>query len=88
MTRNRKHPKFMTGSPEETPSLNLSMLEPVAEFVNEQMIALHHFMHEHLAVAVKEHAAHNELKSVPVGWGQRISCLGIESFRQANVFLA
>ncbi len=64
------------------------VLQPVAEFVNGQMIALHQFMHEHLAAAVKAHAARHELKSVQVGWGHRITCQGIQSFRQANALVA
>ena len=64
------------------------VLQPVAEFVNGQMIALHKFMHEHLAVAVKAHAACNGLKSVQVGWGHRITCPGIQSFRRVNVLVA
>jgi hypothetical protein len=64
------------------------VLESVAEFVNGQMIALHQFMHEHLAIAVKAHAARNGLKSVQVGWGRRITCRGIQCFRQVNAFVA
>jgi hypothetical protein len=63
-------------------------LQPVEEFVNGQMVALHRFMHEHLAMAVNAYAARESLKLVQAGWGQRISCPGISSFRQANSFLA
>ena len=63
-------------------------LQSVVEFVNGQMLALHQLMHESLAVAVKTHATRSGLKSVQVGWGHRITCSGIQRFRQANALVA
>src|SRR5206468_13106490 len=53
------------------------LLEPVAEFVNSQMLALHQFMHEDLACALTSHASRAGFKSVQVGWNHRITCIGI-----------
>lgn len=64
------------------------VLESVVEFVNGQMLALHQFMHDSLATAVKAHATRLGLKSVQVGWGHRITCLGINRFRQNNALVA
>ena len=64
------------------------VLQPVVEFVNGQMLALHQFMHDDLAYAIKAHAARLCLKSVQVGFGQRITCLGINRFRQNNALVA
>lgn len=64
------------------------VLEPIATFVNCQMLALHHFMHTDLAAAVRAHASKHSLKSVQVGWNRRITCIGIHRFRQANAIEA
>lgn len=62
-------------------------LQSVVEFVNGQMLALHLFMHDSLASAVKAHAMRLCLKSLQVGWGNRITCLGINRFRQNNALV-
>lgn len=64
------------------------VLQSVGEFVNGQMLALHQFMHDSLACAVQAHAARLGLKSVQVGWGHRITCLGINRFRRNNALVA
>lgn len=58
--------------------------QPVITFVNEQMLLLHRFMHESLAVAVKDQATRSGLKMVQVGWDQRMSCPGVQRFRESN----
>lgn len=60
------------------------LLEPVAEFVNGQMLALHTFMHITLASSIQTYASRVKLKSVQVGWNHRIACIGIQRFRQLN----
>jgi len=64
------------------------ILEPVAEFVNSQMLALHRFMHVALASAIQAHAARVGLKTVQTGWNHRITCNGIQRFRQINALVA
>lgn len=60
------------------------LLEPIADFVNDQMLALHEFMHTDLAAAVRAHASRFNLKSIQVGWDRRITCIGIHRFRHIN----
>jgi hypothetical protein len=77
-----------TARTESTPGGGQQLvLQPVGQFVNEQMIALHRFMHERLAAAVQAHATRKGLKSVQVGWGSRITCPGIQRFRQVNAMV-
>ena len=64
------------------------VLQSVMEFVNGQMLALHHFMQESLTAAVIAHANRFGLKYVQVGWDHRITCPGIQRFRQANELVA
>lgn len=64
------------------------ILEPVATFVNGQMLSLHGFMHTDLAEAVRSHAARTNLKSVQAGWNHRITCIGIQRFRSINAIAA
>jgi hypothetical protein len=63
------------------------VLQSVTEFVNGQMLALHLFMHDSLVSAIKAHATRFEIKSVQVGWGARITCRGINRFRQKNTLV-
>lgn len=60
------------------------LLEPISEFVNSQMLALHGFMHIDLASAVRAHASRFNLKSVQFGRDRRITCIGIHRFRHLN----
>lgn len=64
------------------------LLEPIADFVNSQMLALHKFMHTDLASAVRAHVSRLNLKSVPVGRDSRITCIGIQRFRRINAIVA
>ncbi|MXS82766.1 hypothetical protein [Nitrosomonas oligotropha] len=64
------------------------VLESVVEFVNGQMLTLHQFMHDSLATAIKAHVTRLGLKSVQVGWCHRITCFGINRFRQNNALVA
>lgn len=64
------------------------LLEPVADFVNGQMLSLHTFMHADLAAAVKAHASRMNLKSLQAGWYHRITCLGVQRFRTINAIEA
>lgn len=74
---------------EPTPDGGQSLvLQSVLELVNGQMLALHQLMHEGLAAAVRAHATRFGLKSAQVGWGHRITCPGIQRFRQANALVA
>ncbi|MEI7844149.1 MAG: hypothetical protein WCI39_14085 [Gallionellaceae bacterium] len=63
------------------------VLQSVTEFVNGQMLALHLFMHDSLVSAIKAHATRFGIKSVQVGWGARITCPGINRFRQKNTLV-
>ena len=67
---------------------NRLLLEPVSEFVNTQMLSLHRFMHEELALAIVEYSTRVGLKRQQVGWNHRIRCLGIERFRTINAIAA
>ncbi len=64
------------------------LLEPVGEFVNDQMLALHQFMHIELAGAIEAYADRSGFKRVKIGWDQRITCLGIRRFRKVNAISA
>jgi hypothetical protein len=57
---------------------------PIEQFVNEQLLALHEFLHSKLAIAVKKHAQRMSMKSIQAGWDHRISCIGISTFREHN----
>jgi hypothetical protein len=60
------------------------LLEPVGEFVNTQMLALHYFMNGALANSVRAHALRGGLKMMQVGQNHRITCIGIQRFRNVN----
>lgn len=60
------------------------VMEPVGQFVNSQLLALHVFMHDRLATAVAAQARRLDLKSVQVGWAHRMSSIGIRRFRKVN----
>jgi hypothetical protein len=60
------------------------VLEPIADFVNGQMLALHGLMHEDLASAVRAHAARLNFKLIQVGCDHRMSCIGVKRFRSVN----
>lgn len=59
-------------------------LEPIGEFINGQMLAIHEFMHSKLVSAVIPYADRVGLKSVQVGRDGRITCIGISTFREHN----
>ena len=58
--------------------------EPVADFVNSQLLAVHNFMHVELASVIRAHAKRLGLKYVQVGRNPRMTCIGIDLFRRAN----
>ena len=68
-----------------TPEGGLKLrLESVEEFVNGKMLALHQFMHEHLAIAVTRQTTRLGQNTVQVGRSHRITCIGIQQVRQHN----
>ena len=60
------------------------VLEPIPSFINDQLLSLHYFMHRDLAAAIRAHAARSNLKRTPVGWNERMRCIGTMRFREAN----
>lgn len=60
------------------------VLIPLADFVDDQMKALHKFMHAELAAAVGAHAKRVGLRMLAAGWNHRIRCIGVFRFRLRN----
>lgn len=60
------------------------VLEEIPSFVNSQLLSLHNFMHCDLAEAIRAHATRVSLKQVPVGWNERMRCVGTKRFRERN----
>ena len=59
-------------------------LEPVGEFVNDQLLSLYSFMNEELLKAIEAHATRYKLKLGPGGSGFHITGPGIARFRATN----
>ena len=59
-------------------------LEPIPDFVNGQLLALHSFMHTDLALAIRAHDVRSNFKLVPVGWNERMRCIGTRRFKAQN----
>lgn len=57
------------------------VLEPIPIFVGGQLLLLHNFMHKDLAAAIRAHAVKANLKLVPVGWNERMRCIGTMRFK-------
>lgn len=63
------------------------LLEPVEDFINDQMLSLHIFLNSHLTDSITEickefgykHAEENESF-----WNPTMTCIGLESFRKRN----
>ncbi len=60
------------------------VLEEIPSFVNSQLLSLHNFMHHDLVNAIRAHAMSASLKQVPVGWNERMRCVGTGRFRERN----
>jgi hypothetical protein len=60
------------------------VLEPLPSFFNGQLLALHTFMHHDLAGAIRAHASRLSLRQIPVGSNERMTCMGIKRFKEAN----
>ena len=58
--------------------------EPVADFVNSQLLAIHNFMHVELVSAIRAHAERFDFEYVQVGGNPQMACIGIDLFRKAN----
>ena len=70
---------------EDTPDGGKRLITtPVYDFVNDQILSLHKFMHTDLASAFKEYIDRSNLKYQEVGSNPRMGCLGIELFKQVN----
>ena len=74
-----------TDRQEPTPEGGSKLItEPIADFVNGQLLAVHNFMHVELASAIRAHAERLEIKYTQVGGSPRMTCIGIDLFRKAN----
>lgn len=60
------------------------VLEPIPSFINGQFLSLHNFMHRDLAAAIRAYAVSANLKQVPVGWNERMRCIGTMRFNEEN----
>jgi hypothetical protein len=58
--------------------------ESIPLFVNGQLLSLHNFMHSDLSFAIGIHANRANLKQMPVGWNERMRCVGTKRFREEN----
>ena len=58
--------------------------EPISNFVNSQLLAVHNFMHVELVSAIRAHTERHQLKYIQVGGNPTMSCIGIEIFRREN----
>ena len=59
-------------------------MEDISSFVNNQLLSLHIFMHQNLTNAIHAHAIRASFKQVPVGWNERMRCVGIKRFKEQN----
>lgn len=57
---------------------------PIFEFVNNQTLALHKFLHCDLALAIEQYVRRVNLKYQQVDRNPRMSCPGIDLFRRLN----
>ena len=60
------------------------VLEPISQVINFPMLALHNFMHVELAAAIRAHALRTGLRERKLGGNERITCIGIQTFRMLN----
>lgn len=60
------------------------ILEPIPNFVNDQLLSLHKFMHADLALSIRAHAIRSNFKLIAVGSNERMQCIGTRTFKTQN----